>query len=57
MKLIETAENYAKEKKCCHIEMTSGSHRAKIGSHDFYKKLGYIELNKIKKYFAKKLNE
>ena len=55
-KLMQIAEDYAGQMKCSHIELSSGIHRAKLGSHDFYKSLDYVELNDIKKYFGKKLN-
>ena len=53
--LMNIAEKFAREQGCSHIELTSGMHREKLGSHKFYQSLGYIELNEIKKYFAKKL--
>jgi ribosomal protein S18 acetylase RimI-like enzyme len=53
--LMSIAEKFAMEQDCSHIELTSGIHREKLGSHKFYQSLGYIELNEIKKYFAKKL--
>jgi ribosomal protein S18 acetylase RimI-like enzyme len=53
--LMSIAEKFAREQGCSHIELTSGMHREKLGSHKFYQSLGYSELNEIKKYFAKKL--
>jgi N-acetylglutamate synthase-like GNAT family acetyltransferase len=53
--LMESAEKFAQENNCDVIELTSGMHRDALGSHDFYKRLGYTELNDIKKYMAKKL--
>lgn len=53
--LMNIAEKFASEQGCSHIELTSGMHRKKLGSHKFYQLLGYSELNQIKKYFAKKL--
>lgn len=53
--LIDLAEKFAFDQGCSHIELTSGAHRGKLGSHDFYRSLGYAELNETKKYFAKKL--
>jgi GNAT superfamily N-acetyltransferase len=55
-KLIQIAEDYAKDMKCSYIELTSGVYRESLGSHDFYKSLGYVDLNNSKKYFAKELN-
>ena len=54
--LMEYAEAFASKHGCCFIELTSGTHRAKIGSHDFYKSLGYQDLCDVKKYLAKKLS-
>lgn len=54
---MSIAEKFAMEQGCSHIELTSGVYREKLGSHKFYQSLGYIELNDIKKYFAKKLKE
>ena len=56
-KLMQMAENYALEMKCSHMELTSGAHRTKLGSHDFYQSMGFVELNELKKYFGKKLIE
>ncbi|MCB1118105.1 MAG: GNAT family N-acetyltransferase [Chlamydiia bacterium] len=55
-RLMQLAEDYAREKGCSHVELTSGVHREIIGSHRFYKSLGYVELSDKKKYFGKKLN-
>jgi GNAT superfamily N-acetyltransferase len=40
-KLMAIAEDYARSRECGVIELTSGLRRAKDGTHDFYKKLGY----------------
>jgi [ribosomal protein S5]-alanine N-acetyltransferase len=53
--LMYLAEKFALDQGCSHIELTSGMHREKSGSHEFYQSLGYTELNDTKKYFAKKL--
>jgi|JI9StandDraft_1071089.scaffolds.fasta_scaffold10315_3 ribosomal-protein-alanine N-acetyltransferase len=53
--LMSLAEKFAKDHGCSHVELTSGMHREKLGSHKFYQSLGYIALNESKKYFAKKL--
>lgn len=53
--LMSIAEKYALEQRCSHIELTSGAHRAGLGSHAFYQSLGYMDLYDKKKYFAKKL--
>jgi GNAT superfamily N-acetyltransferase len=53
--LLGIVEQFAKDHGCTHIELTSGVHRAKLGSHDFYLQLGYSELNDTKKYFVKQL--
>ena len=54
-KLMEVAEEYALSMGCSHVELSSGAHRKKLGSHDFYRSLGYVELNDEKKFFGKKL--
>ena len=51
--LIKVAEEYAKSKRCSYLELTSGMHRKP--AHEFYKCLGFEELNDLKKYYAKKL--
>jgi [ribosomal protein S5]-alanine N-acetyltransferase len=53
--LMGIAEKFAREQGCSQIELTSGMHREKLGSHKFYQSLGYSDLNAIKKYFSKKL--
>lgn len=53
--LMDLAEKFALDQGCSHIELTSGMHKEKLGSHEFYRSLGYTELNNTKKYFAKKL--
>ncbi len=53
--LMGIAEKFAVEQNCSYIELTSGMHREKLGSHAFYQSLGYIGLNETKKYFSKKL--
>lgn len=53
--LLKIAESFALKNGCSHIELTSGAHRAELGTHDFYRSMGYSELNDTKKYFAKRL--
>ncbi|MCF7799983.1 GNAT family N-acetyltransferase [Candidatus Babeliales bacterium] len=55
-KLIEYVENYAANLGCDFIELTSPTYRAKLGTHDFYKNLGYEDLGDTKRYLAKKIN-
>lgn len=55
-KLMQKAESYACDMGCMHVELTSGTHRAGLGTHDFYRSLGYTDLYDRKKYFAKKLS-
>lgn len=55
--LIKLAEKYGVEQGCSQIELTSAMHREKLGAHDFYRSLGYVDLNNTKKYFSKKLIE
>lgn len=51
--LIKVAEEYAKSKGCSYLELTSGMHRKP--AHQFYRSLGFDELNDLKKYYAKKI--
>ncbi len=53
--LMSLAEKYAFAHGCSHIELTSGAHRVDSGAHEFYKSLGYTELNNTKKLFGKRL--
>ena len=53
--LLQHAESFAREAGCTHVELTSGVHRASIGTHAFYASQGFEELNDRKKYFVKKL--
>lgn len=53
--LMSIAEKFALEQGCSHVELSSGTHRAELGSHEFYRSIGYSELNHTKKYFGKKL--
>jgi len=55
--LVVAAEKFAQENNCDAIELTSGMHRDALGSHDFYKRLGYVDLNDTKKYMAKKVSK
>lgn len=52
-KLMQKAEDFAKKMNCSHVELTSGMHREKIGAHQFYFDLGYVDLSKEKRYFGK----
>lgn len=55
-KLIEFIEEFAKQFSPVVIDLTSGIRRAKDGSHDFYKNLGYQnEGHMAKLYFRKEL--
>ncbi len=55
IKLMNTAETYAKENNCSHVDLTTKVHRASIGTHDFYKKLGYTDSNVSFIFFVKKI--
>lgn len=52
--LMRKAESYAKEYGCTVIELTSGMRRASMGSHDFYKKLGYQNEGPLAKLYLRK---
>ena len=54
-RLMQIAEDYAKQKGCSHVELSSGTHREVLGSHRFYESLGYADLSSKKKYFGKKM--
>ncbi|HHF7346966.1 TPA: GNAT family N-acetyltransferase [Legionella feeleii] len=55
-KLMHFLEGYAKVFCPCIIDLTSSQRRAEDGSHDFYKKLGYLnEGSMAKLYFRKEL--
>lgn len=54
--LMEEAENLARSKGCKIIELTSGLRRAKEGTHEFYKALGYQNEGQMAKlYLCKKM--
>ena len=55
--LMQIAEDFARKMGCSHTELTSATHRKILGSHDFYKSLGYSELENTKRYFGKNLSE
>lgn len=52
--LVQYAEKHARTSGCLAVELTSGIHRSSLGTHDFYKNLGYDDLSEVKKYMAKK---
>ncbi len=54
LRLVEEAEKIAKKLGCSVIDLMSGKHRIKSGTHDFYKKLGYRS-DSDTVYFRKKL--
>ena len=54
--LILAAEQYAKEHGCAYADLTSGTRRAKDGTHDFYRSCGYSDTGPLPKlYFQKQL--
>lgn len=53
--LMNFVEQQAKYNSCNFVELKSGLHRVKDGSHDFYKKLGYIDNAANQTYFKKRL--
>lgn len=55
-KLLICAERYAKENGATEIELTTANLRRKNGTHDFYKRMGYIDhLEMDCSYFAKQV--
>ena len=53
-KLMAFLEDYAKAFQPCIIDLTSGIRRAKDGSHDFYKALGYQNEGLMAKLYLRK---
>jgi N-acetylglutamate synthase-like GNAT family acetyltransferase len=53
--LLQHAEAHARERGCTYLELTSGIHRAGLGSYAFYAAQGFEELSDKKKYFVKPL--
>jgi GNAT superfamily N-acetyltransferase len=54
LQLMQKAEAYAKEVGCAVIELTSGVRRASLGSHEFYKQLGYANEGPMAKLYLRK---
>jgi len=52
--LMEQAEKWAIKNECDIIELTSGIARKNSGTHDFYDKLGYKNINENKKIYLRK---
>ena len=52
-KLIKVGEDYAKQMGCRLIELTSGMQRKNMGSHDFYRDMGYDNSIYEKQYLRK----
>lgn len=53
--LMDFLEDYAKCNSCISVELKSGVRRIKEGTHDFYKKRGYIDNATNQTYFKKNL--
>lgn len=54
--LMAAVETYAREHGCTLVDLTSGVRRAKDGSHDFYRRLGYSDTGDMAKlHFRKEL--
>ncbi len=53
-KLMNQVEVFAQEISPCIIDLTSGLRRAKDGSHDFYKSLGYHNEGYMAKLYLRK---
>ena len=57
-KLMEFMEDIAQHYKPCIIDLTSGQHRQKDGTHDFYQRLGYQNQGLMAKvYLRKEINK
>ncbi|HHY0700115.1 TPA: GNAT family N-acetyltransferase, partial [Legionella anisa] len=54
-KLMITVEEFARQFSPCIIDLTSGLRRAKEGSHDFYKSLGYQNEGHMAKLYLRKV--
>ena len=55
--LMQHVKQYAKDHHISVIDLTSGKRRAKNGTHDFYRKLGYCNKGpRAKVYFRKDLS-
>ncbi|HHF7373672.1 TPA: GNAT family N-acetyltransferase [Legionella bozemanae] len=54
-KLMITVEEFARKFSPCIIDLTSGLRRAKEGSHDFYKSLGYQNEGHMAKLYLRKV--
>lgn len=52
--LMTAAEEWCRSKNCDFLELTSGMRRAKDGSHDFYKSLGYKNEGTTSKLYLRK---
>lgn len=55
--LLDYVETYAKQNHCISIELKSGIRRIKDGTHNFYKKRGYLDNAAHQTYFKKNLSE
>ncbi|WP_131783686.1 GNAT family N-acetyltransferase [Legionella gresilensis] len=53
-KLMEKAEEFAKQSSPCIVDLTSGLRRAKDGSHDFYQSMGYYNEGYMAKLYLRK---
>ena len=53
-KLMNFVEDIARKLSPCNVDLTSGLRRAKSGSHEFYKKLGYQHDGPRAKLFFRK---
>lgn len=53
-RLMIAVEEFARQFSPCIIDLTSGLRRAKDGSHDFYKSLGYYNEGQMEKLYLRK---
>jgi len=55
--LVNHAEDIAREAGCKLMELTAAAHRRKIGTHEFYESLGFVDSNQTTTLFRKQLTQ
>ncbi|MDB3954419.1 GNAT family N-acetyltransferase [Alphaproteobacteria bacterium] len=54
--LVNHAEDVARTAGCTLLELTAAAHRREIGTHEFYKSLGFVDSSQVATLFRKQLN-
>ncbi len=54
-KLVDHAESTAREAGCELVELTAAAYRREIGTHDFYKAMGFVDSSDASTLFRKSL--